>query len=96
MGVGGKERASREQTDRVPLHTKERPGRICADYQWSSTKKREPDHCCSGLDNSCGWPRDQITRQAWEKACSYIAENVNIKELSITINVKVPMDVKPL
>ena len=56
--------------------------------------KGEPDHCCGGLDNAWGkGPDNQI---AWEKACTYIAENVTVKELTLTINVKVAADFRSL
>ena len=52
---------------------------------------RETDWCCGpGIDNYTGDGRDN--RAAWCKACVYIAGNVNVKQLSITINVKIRAD----
>ena len=56
--------------------------------------KRETDYCCGGLNNS--WGRGADNKAAWGRACKYIAENVNMKELSFTINVKVHEDFKSL
>ena len=48
---------------------------------------REPDHCCGGYDAS--WGRGTDNQGAWLKACAYIAENLKVKELCLTTNVKV-------
>ena len=56
--------------------------------------KRETDYCCGGLHKS--WVMGGDNKAAWGRACKYIAENVNMKELSLTINVKVHEDFKSL
>lgn len=56
--------------------------------------KRETDYCCGGLNSS--WGRGGDNKAAWGRACKYIAENLNMKELSLTINVKVHEDFKSL
>lgn len=56
--------------------------------------KRQHDHCCGGFDNAWGTGPDN--QAAWSIACSYIAANVKVKELSLTINVKVPMNFESL
>lgn len=48
----------------------------------------------AGLNNS--WGRGGDNKAAWGRACKHIAENVNMKELSLTINVKVHEDFKSL
>lgn len=50
--------------------------------------KRQPDHCCGGFVDAWGTGPDN--QAAWGIACSYIAANAKVKELSLTINVKVP------
>ena len=56
--------------------------------------KRESDYCCGGLNNSWGTGGDN--KAAWGRACKYIAENVKMKELSLTINVKAHEEFKTL
>ena len=55
---------------------------------------REPDHCCGGIAGS--WSRGSDNQAAWWKACLYIAENVKMEELNLTINVKISAEFKSL
>ena len=49
---------------------------------------RAPDHCCGlHIDNS--WRKGRDNGAASGEACLYIAGNVNVKQLFITINVKI-------
>ena len=51
-------------------------------------------HCCSGANK---YHRSGPDNQAaWGRACAYVAENVNVKELTLTINVKVQAAFKSL
>ena len=54
--------------------------------------KEQLDYCCS--------PKFRVkgpgNKAAWSKACAYIADNVNVKALSLTINVKIPAEFKTL
>ena len=57
--------------------------------------KEQPDYCCGPGMNKF-WGKGRGNKAAWSKACAYIGENVNVKALSLTINVKVPADFKAL
>lgn len=57
--------------------------------------KEQPDYCC-GTGREKFWGKGPGNKAAWSKACAYIGENVNVKALSLTINVKVPADFKAL
>ncbi|CAD6574403.1 MAG: hypothetical protein ASARMPREDX12_006578 [Alectoria sarmentosa] len=57
--------------------------------------KAEPDHCCDENNNN-SWGKGRDNQAAWSKACAYIAKDVNLKRLSLTINVKVPREFKSL
>ena len=57
--------------------------------------KEQPDYCCGpGIDKT--WGKGSGNKAAWSQACAYIGKNVNVKALSLTINVKVPGDFKAL
>ena len=56
--------------------------------------KEERDYCC--FPRKAFWGKGPGNKAAWGKACSYIADNVNVKALSLTINVKVPVHFKTL
>ena len=56
--------------------------------------KNEPDYCCGGLNNCFGKGLDN--QGAWVKACTYIGQSVNVKELTVTVNVKIPAEFKSL
>ena len=51
----------------------------------------EPDHCCGGI-----WGGGSDNQAAWMKTCSFIAENVKMRELNLTINVKISANFKSL
>ena len=53
----------------------------------------EPDHCC-GHDAFTTWGKGPDNQAAWRKACVYIADNVNVKMLSLIIDIKVPANFK--
>ena len=55
---------------------------------------REPDHCCGGIAGS--WGRGSDNQAAWSKACLFMAENVKMEELNLTINVKISAEFKSL
>ena len=56
--------------------------------------KEQPDYCC--FPSKTFRSKGPGNTAAWSKACAYIAENVNVKALSLTINVKVPAEFKTL
>ena len=56
--------------------------------------KLEPDYCCGRSNNYRG--KSSGNQAAWGRACVYVAENVNVKKLSLTINVKVHAAFKSL
>ena len=56
--------------------------------------KNEPDYCCGGENHGYGKGRDN--QGAWVKACTYIGQSVKVKELTVTVNVKIPADFKSL
>ena len=56
--------------------------------------KNEPDYCCGGENISYGKGLDN--QGAWVKACSYIGQSVKVKELTVTVNVKIPAEFKSL
>lgn len=56
--------------------------------------KQQQDYCCFPQKTFGG--KGPGNKAAWSKACAYIAGNVNVKALSLTINVKVPADFKTL
>ena len=55
--------------------------------------KAEPDYCCSIITS---WGKGPGNQFDWTKACAYIAGNISVKRLSITVNVKIPADFKSL
>ena len=55
----------------------------------------EPDYSC-GLRTNRIWGKGPGNQAAWSKACTYIVNNVKVKELNLTINVKVPREFKSL
>ena len=57
--------------------------------------EKEPDYCC-GLRVRRIWGKGSGNQAAWSKACTYIFENVKVKGLNLTINVKVPAEFKSL
>ena len=56
--------------------------------------KREPDYCCGGYNKCYGKGLDN--QRAWNKACVYIGQSVKVKELTVTVNVKIPAEFKSL
>lgn len=56
--------------------------------------KNEPDYCCGGVNHCYG--KGLSNHGAWVKACSYIGQNMKVKELTVTVNVKIPADFKSL
>lgn len=56
--------------------------------------KEQPDYCCFPSKTFRG--KGPGNTAAWSKACAYIADNVNVKALSLTINVKIPAEFKTL
>ena len=56
--------------------------------------KQQQDYCCFPQKTFGG--KGPGNKAAWSKACAYIADKVNVKALSLTINVKVPADFKTL
>ena len=56
----------------------------------------EPDHCCGRAQRETWGKASGGNMVAWSKACAYIGEHVNVKALSLTINVKVRADFKTL
>ena len=56
--------------------------------------KEQQDYCCFPQKSFGG--KGPGNKAAWSKACAYIADNVNVKALSLVINVKVPADFKKL
>ncbi|KAM0802323.1 hypothetical protein BDR22DRAFT_887562 [Usnea florida] len=56
--------------------------------------KNEPDYCCGGPNNCYGKGLDN--QGAWVKACAYIGQSVNVKELTVTVNVKILAEFKSL
>ena len=56
--------------------------------------KKQPDYCCFPHKTFAG--KGPGNKASWSKACAYIADNVNVRALSLTINVKVPADFKTL
>ena len=54
----------------------------------------ERDHCCGG--NSNAWSKRSDNQAAWLKACMYLAEDVKMKELNLSINVKISSEFKSL
>ena len=56
--------------------------------------KQEQDHCC--FSRKWFGRKGPGNKAAWSKACAYIADNVNVRALFFTINVKVPADFKTL
>ena len=56
--------------------------------------KNEPDYCCGG-ENIC-YGKGSDNQGAWVKACTYIGQSVKVKELTVTVNVKIPADFKSL
>ena len=56
--------------------------------------KQQQDYCCFPQKTFEG--KGPGNKAAWSKACAYIADNVNVKALSLTINVKVPTNFKRL
>lgn len=57
--------------------------------------KSEPDYCCGFTVRSIG-VRDRGVQAAWSKACVYIADNVTVNTLFLTINVKIPAEFRSL
>ncbi len=57
--------------------------------------KREPQYCCDGANRTIS-EGGSDNQGAWKKACLYIAEQVPVKQLYLTINVKVPEDFRSL
>ena len=56
--------------------------------------KNQPDYCCGGENIPYGKGLDN--QGAWVKACSYIGQSVKVKELTVTVNVKIPAEFKSL
>ena len=56
--------------------------------------KTEPDRC--QLHLKCNWGKGPDNRRAWSKACKYIAEDLNLKHLTLVVNVRIPKDFKSL
>ena len=56
--------------------------------------KGEADYCCGG-ENKC-YGKGSDNRGAWGKACMYIGQSVKVKELTVTVNVKIPAEFKSL
>ena len=54
----------------------------------------EPDYCCGG-ENRC-YGKGSDNKGAWGKACVYIGQSVKVKELTVTVNVKIPAEFKSL
>lgn len=55
----------------------------------------EPDYCCDLRVRKIRG-KGSGNQAAWSKACTYIANNVKVKELHLTINVKVSEEFKSL
>lgn len=60
--------------------------------------KQEPLYCCGSAGGHCFQDRGKgpDNKAAWGKACTYIATNLKLKELSVAINVKVPAEFSSL
>lgn len=54
----------------------------------------EPDYCCGG-ENRC-YGKGSDNKGAWGKACVYIGQSVKVKELTVTVNVKIPAEFKSI
>ena len=54
----------------------------------------EPDHCCGSIRSS--WGSGSDNQAALMKACFFMAENVKMGELNLTINVKISANFKSL
>ena len=57
--------------------------------------KEELDYCCDLRQNHV-WGKGSGNQAAWSKACAYIMNNVKVRELNLTINVKVSAEFKSL
>ena len=60
--------------------------------------KEEPDYCClpPNFFPNYFWGKGPDNQAAWSKACAYISNQVKLKGLELTINVKVSAEFKSL
>ena len=76
---------------RVPEQARQNLDGIAMEFY----NKEEPDYCC-GLRKNHVWGKGSGNQAAWSKACTYIVNNVKVKGLYLTVNVKVSAEFKSL
>ena len=76
---------------RIPEQGRQNLTEIAMEYH----DKWEPDYCC-GLRKNHVWGKGSGNQAAWGKACMYIMNNVKVKGLYLTVNVKVSAEFKSL